>query len=75
MCSIRIFAKNMDDPYYEPTIVVHEMEVYYYFDSNKPWPLFYDFFVVYKSNGLLKFQHIAIDGKTSKSINLYSDYW
>ena len=25
MCSIRIFAKNMGDPYYEPTIVVHDI--------------------------------------------------
>ena len=25
MCSIRVFAKNMGDPYYEPTIVVHDM--------------------------------------------------
>ena len=24
MCSIRIFAKNMGDPYYEPSIVVHD---------------------------------------------------
>ena len=24
MRSIRIFAKNMGDPYYEPTIVVHD---------------------------------------------------
>ena len=24
MHSIRIFAKNMGDPYYEPTIVVHD---------------------------------------------------
>ena len=24
MCSIRIFAKNMGDPHYEPTIVVHD---------------------------------------------------
>ena len=24
MCSIRIFAKNIGDPYYEPTIVVHD---------------------------------------------------
>ena len=24
MRSIRVFAKNMDDPYYEPTIVVHD---------------------------------------------------
>ena len=24
MPSIRIFAKNMGDPYYEPTIVVHD---------------------------------------------------
>ena len=24
MYSIRIFAKNMGDPYYEPTIVVHD---------------------------------------------------
>jgi len=24
VCSIRIFAKNMGDPYYEPTIVVHD---------------------------------------------------
>ena len=24
MCSIRIFAENMGDPYYEPTIVVHD---------------------------------------------------
>ena len=23
-CSIRIFAKNMGDPYYEPTIVIHD---------------------------------------------------
>jgi len=23
VCSIRVFAKNMGDPYYEPTIVVH----------------------------------------------------
>ena len=27
MCSIRIFAKNMGDPYYEPTIVVHDIVV------------------------------------------------
>ena len=24
VCSIRIFAENMGDPYYEPTIVVHD---------------------------------------------------
>ena len=24
VCSIRIFEKNMGDPYYEPTIVVHD---------------------------------------------------
>jgi len=24
VCSIRIFAKNMGDPYYEPTIVVYD---------------------------------------------------
>ena len=24
MCSIRIFAKNMGDPYYEPTTMVHD---------------------------------------------------
>jgi len=24
VCSIRIYAKNMGDPYYEPTIVVHD---------------------------------------------------
>ena len=24
VCSIKIFAKNMGDPYYEPTIVVHD---------------------------------------------------
>ena len=24
MHSIRVFAKNMGDPYYEPTIVVHD---------------------------------------------------
>jgi len=24
VCSIRIFAKNIGDPYYEPTIVVHD---------------------------------------------------
>ena len=24
VCSIRTFAKNMGDPYYEPTIVVHD---------------------------------------------------
>ena len=24
MRSIRVFAKNMGDPYYEPTIVVHD---------------------------------------------------
>jgi len=24
VCSIRIFAKNMGDPYYEPIIVVHD---------------------------------------------------
>ena len=24
MRSIRIFTKNMDDPYYEPTVVVHD---------------------------------------------------
>ena len=26
MCFIRVFTKNMDDPYYEPTIVVHDKE-------------------------------------------------
>ena len=25
VCSIRILAKNMGDPYYEPTIVVHDI--------------------------------------------------
>ena len=25
MRSIRVFAKNMGDPYYEPTIVVHDI--------------------------------------------------
>jgi len=25
VCPIRIFAKNMGDPYYEPTIVVHDV--------------------------------------------------
>jgi len=25
VCSIRIFAKSIGDPYYEPTIVVHDM--------------------------------------------------
>jgi len=24
--SIRVFAKNMGDPYYEPTVVVHDKE-------------------------------------------------
>jgi len=24
MCSIRVFAKNLGDPYYEPTIMVHD---------------------------------------------------
>jgi len=24
VCSIRVFAKNLGDPYYEPTIVVHD---------------------------------------------------
>jgi len=24
VCPIRIFAKNMGDPYYEPTIMVHD---------------------------------------------------
>ena len=28
MRSIRVFAKNMGDPYYEPTIVVHDNIVY-----------------------------------------------
>ena len=27
MRSIRIFAKNMGDPYYEPTIMVHDTTV------------------------------------------------
>ena len=27
MRSIRIFAKNMGDPYYEPTTVVHDIKV------------------------------------------------
>ena len=26
VCSIRIFEKNISDPYYEPTIVVHDTE-------------------------------------------------
>ena len=26
--SIRIFAKNMGDPYYEPTIVVHDKDTF-----------------------------------------------
>jgi len=26
VCSIRIFAKNMGNPYYEPTIVVHDTD-------------------------------------------------
>ena len=30
MRSIRIFAKNMGDPYYEPTIVVHDIVYYAY---------------------------------------------
>ena len=25
--SIRVFAKNMGDPYYEPTIVVHDIRI------------------------------------------------
>jgi len=25
VCSIRIFAKNIGDPYYEPTIMVHDI--------------------------------------------------
>ena len=28
--SIRIFAKNMGDPYYEPTIVVHDSTLCYF---------------------------------------------
>jgi len=24
VCSIRVFAKNLGDPYYEPTIMVHD---------------------------------------------------
>jgi len=28
VCSIRIFAKNMGNPYYEPTIVVHDVAVH-----------------------------------------------
>ena len=31
--SIRIFAKNMGDPYYEPTIVVHDEEHQEYLSS------------------------------------------
>jgi len=27
VCSFRIFAKNMGDPYYEPTIVVHDTPI------------------------------------------------
>ena len=27
VCSIRIFAENMGDPYYEPTIVVHDTKI------------------------------------------------
>ena len=27
MCSIRDFAKNMGDPYYEPTIMVHDTSI------------------------------------------------
>jgi len=26
VCSIRIFAKNIGHPYYEPTIVVHDID-------------------------------------------------
>ena len=26
VCSIRVLAKNHGDPYYEPTIVVHDYE-------------------------------------------------
>ena len=33
MRSIRIFAKNMGDPYYEPTIVVHDICTYRYTSS------------------------------------------
>ena len=25
VCSIKVFAKNHGDPYYEPTIVVHDI--------------------------------------------------
>jgi len=28
VCSVRIFAKNIGDPYYEPTIVVHDLKIY-----------------------------------------------
>jgi len=34
--SIRIFAKNMGDPYYEPTIVVHDnLFIFYFYKETK----------------------------------------
>ena len=35
MRSIRIFARNMGDPYYEPTIVVHDKSYFLFRQSLK----------------------------------------
>ena len=40
MRSIRVFAKNMGDPYYEPTIVVHDYILHLFVTNYKVSPTF-----------------------------------
>ena len=37
VCSIRVIAKNMGDPYYEPTIVVHDTHAYAIYREDHRW--------------------------------------